>query len=632
MKAQKYLVFIGVLVMLFSVSCKRGSIEEPSPFGPSTFAVLLNISANPNIIFAGASRESSLITATLQKYDGIPLANRALYFSIRDSAGNQLELGYFEGNTAVKKGLTDQNGRVSVRYYGPLENELSSEATIYVVAALVDEGKYTISEMVAIDIFTQSSDMRLSLSASPNVLMAGETRESSILTATLFKGNLDPVADQSIYFEITDESGNSLTTGYFEGNKLNVSKTTDQNGTAATQYYGPLASELTQNMTVYIKAVTTGNEKEPISDTAPIYILRNASDMILELSPNPGVLFAGEARQTSTISAKLFTSSSSPIANKILYFEIKDASGNTLDAGFFEGNKAAVSKTTDQNGTASVQYHGPLASELTENITVYISAIVSGDESETVSDTAPIYIIKDDYEMELEVEANPVVLFAGETRESSTITGELLSSTGSPLANKVVYFEIKDASGNKLNAGFFEGNKAALTKVTDQNGQVSLTYYGPLATDITENTTAYITATVSGENNETVTDNVAIYIIREVFEVQFEMLADPNVLWATHTRPESTIKATLKTADGIPISGRRVYFEITSGPGNFSNWESKIFAETDDDGTATVTYMGPRDSDITADTTVTIRGRPATSSSTDIFADVTIRIIKGNQP
>lgn len=632
MKAQKYLVFTVALVMLFAVSCKRGSIEEPSPFGPSTFAVLLNVAANPNIIFAGTSRESSLITATLQKFDGIPLSNRTLYFSIRDSAGNQVELGYFEGNTAVKKGLTDQNGKLSVRYYGPIEDELSSEATIYIVGTLVDEGKHNISEMVAIDIFTQSSDMRLTLNASPNVLMAGDTREASTLTATLLKGNLDPVADRMIYFEITDESGNTLTTGYFEGNKPNVSKATNQNGVAVVQYYGPLASEMTQNTTAYIKAVTAGNEKETISDTAPIYILRNASDMILELTANPAVLFAGDTRQTSTITAKLFTSSSSPIANKILYFEIKDESGNKLEVGYFEGNKTAVSKTTNQNGTASVQYYGPLASELTENITVYITAIVSGDESETVSDTAPIYVIKDDYEMKLDLEASPLVLFAGETRESSTITAELLSSTASPLPNKIVYFEIKDESGNKLNAGFFEGNKAALTKVTDQNGKVSLTYYGPLATDITENITAYITATVSGENNETVTDNVAIYIIKEVYEVQFEMIADPNVLWATHTRPESEIKATLKTADGIPISGRRVYFEITSGPGNFSNWESKIYADTDNDGVAIVTYIGPRDSDITADTTTTIRGRPATSSSTDIFDDVTIRIIKGYQP
>ena len=47
------ITIISLLVlMVFTSSCKRNAVNDPSPFGPSTYAILLDMSASPNVLFA----------------------------------------------------------------------------------------------------------------------------------------------------------------------------------------------------------------------------------------------------------------------------------------------------------------------------------------------------------------------------------------------------------------------------------------------------------------------------------------------------------------------------------------------------------------------------------------------------
>lgn len=230
------------------------------------------------------------------------------------------------------------------------------------------------------------------------------------------------------------------------------------------------------------------------------------------------------------------------------------------------------------------------------------------------------------YNILLHLEASPNVLFAGNTREMTTITATLKRYDSVGIANTTVHFDIRDALGNKLNVGFFEGNEAVKAKVTDANGMTSVGYYGPFSYELNTDTTVYIMAIVSWEGKEFISELAPIYIIRDAADMTFTLIADPNVLWATENRPQSQIKAYFKTADGIPLAGRRVYFTVLSGPGVFADNTRNTFVLTDANGYASITYWGPTKYEINRNMIITVQGQPETTTPFYIHLEVDIRI------
>ncbi len=620
------------LSLIFLSSCKRKAIEEPSPFGPSSFSILLNVSASPNLLIAGETRAATTITASLKKYDGIPLSNKTIYFEIRDALGNRADVGYFEGNETVKSKVTDGNGTATVLYYGPLSQELTDNTALYIYAHVAWEGTESLSELCPLYIIQDVTLVVFGLSASPNVIFAGETRGSSTITATLKTTTDIPLTDQTVYFEITDEDGNKANIGYFDNNQLVATKVTDQNGTATTTFYGPLAEELTENTTAYITAHVAweGCDSYP-TDQCAINIVRDVTGATLELSGQPNVLFASDSRESSAITATLKTAGGSPIANQTIHFEITDEDGNQTSIGYFEDNQLVISKVTDENGMATTTYYGPLSEELTENTTVYISGSVAREGDEFLSASAAIQIIRDVTGTTLVLTAQPNVLFAGDSHESSTITATLKTVGGAPIANQTIYFEITDEDGDKANIGYFENNQLVVTKVTDDYGMATTTYYGPLEEDVTENTTVYIAGSLAAEGDQVISDTAAIYIIKDVTDATLELTAQPNVLFASDSRQTSLITATLKTVAGAPLADQTLIFEITDEDGDkldvgyFKGHQSVVTKVTDENGIATVRYHGPLAEELTENTTVyiaataTIEGEDYTSATAPIY-------------
>lgn len=141
MKRNKKAIWIAVSLALsfFTLnSCKSSTVSEPAPLGPSTNAVILDLNANPNVMFAGLyERSMSTITATLKKYDGIPLSGKNILFTIDSPRG---ALGYFEDEANSLTATTNADGVVELSYYGPLRNELSREMKILIKAAVAWEG------------------------------------------------------------------------------------------------------------------------------------------------------------------------------------------------------------------------------------------------------------------------------------------------------------------------------------------------------------------------------------------------------------------------------------------------------------------------------------------------------------
>jgi hypothetical protein len=133
--------------VFFLMSCEREAVDQPTPAGPSSFATLLYLTANPNVLHATSmDRAETTITATLKKFEGTVLSGRTIYFEIVDNVGTRLDLGYFEGHVTVKRLDTDGSGIINVAYYGPLSSEIAQNGTYYIRATVAGCGSEIISE------------------------------------------------------------------------------------------------------------------------------------------------------------------------------------------------------------------------------------------------------------------------------------------------------------------------------------------------------------------------------------------------------------------------------------------------------------------------------------------------------
>jgi hypothetical protein len=144
MNEKKNIITIGLLFfcMLIISSCTRSDVEEPSPLGPSTISLVFEVTANPNILTAGSSRQSSMITASLKKYDGTPYAGKTVLFDIRNAQGQKIYEGFFvKDDQYTASRVTDSQGIATVKYYGPNAKEISSEMEIYIYALVPWQGQ-----------------------------------------------------------------------------------------------------------------------------------------------------------------------------------------------------------------------------------------------------------------------------------------------------------------------------------------------------------------------------------------------------------------------------------------------------------------------------------------------------------
>ncbi len=675
MKQYKFLTVSTIFIIFLAIfsSCKRNGIQEPNPFGPSTFSILLQLAATPNVIFAGDTRESTTVTATLKRYNGVPIANTVVHFDIRDDTGNKVNLGFFEGNESVTTRTTDQNGMVSVSYYGPFSQELTTDRTIYIAAVVAWEGNEFINELTPIYLIREAVDMTFTLIADPNVLFVTENHPQSQLKAYFKTVDGIPITGRKVYFEILSGMGT------FTNNKRKTFVLTDANGYAVVSYVGPTKNEIGNNQIVTIQGSPETATPFNISEEVEIRLIREeaTSTPQLQLVAAPNVIIAGDMRESTTVTATLIRDYDVPVANTDIHFSIQYLAGNRANLGFFEGNESVITRTTDQNGMISVTYFGPISHELSEDTTVYIKAQVAWEGNEFINEQTPIYLIRDAVDLTFTLIADPNVLLVTESRPQSQLKAYFKTVDGVPLAGRIIYFEIlsgagsfadderrtfvltdangyavvsyfgptiddiendqtvqiqakpetaspyyiheevdirlireesistptlqlsavpnviiaggdntdretatvtailkwdngvsvpntdihfsiRDVAGNQTDLGFFTGNKSVITGTTDQNGRVSVIYFGPLAHEFMADTTIYIKAQVAWADDEFINEQTPILIIRDAVDLTFTLSADPNVLFVTESRPHSQLKVYIKAADGIPFAERKV--------------------------------------------------------------------------
>lgn len=277
MKTKRALTFaLGLVLLLACSACTRHDVGTPSPVGPSSFSVLLKLSASPNVILAGGYRAGTTISASLKRFDGTPLADRTVYFEICDSSHNRVYIGYFEGQTSVLSRQTDSGGNVTFVYYGPLESEIEASTSVYIWAKAASEGNEFIEDFAQVDISRGSSSLPavLELSANPNILNAGTQRESTTIIATVKRLDGIPLSNRTVYFEINDATDKRADIGYFEGQNPVASRVTDSDGKAYVTYFAPIKDEIMVSCVVHIWAATPGEGDPFIKKFVEVFIIR----------------------------------------------------------------------------------------------------------------------------------------------------------------------------------------------------------------------------------------------------------------------------------------------------------------------------------------------------------------------
>jgi hypothetical protein len=109
----------------------------------------------------------------------------------------------------------------------------------------------------------------------------------------------------------------------------------------------------------------------------------------------------------------------------------------------------------------------------------------------------------------------------------------------------------------------------------------------------------------------------------------FTLSVNTNVIIAGTTRTPVQVKAVLKQGNA-PVMDAIVYFTITSGPGYFSDFTQRVALATNENGVASVTYLGPLKSEIGSDQNVYFRAQLSTDQVEVIYKEAWVHILIGN--
>ena len=612
-KIKLFLIFGLVLSIAILPTCKRKQADEFSPFGPSSLSIILKLSASPNIIAAGANRALTTITASLQKYDSNPISGKTVHFEIRDASGNKLYIGHFEGNTSVASRTTDENGEAKILYHGPLGEELTDTAVVYIYARVAWDGKEFVEDLTPIKCVRDQEQLIIELAATPSALIADTYREVSTIKATVWQTGGKVLAKEPIIFEITDDQGDQLNLGYFEDFQAVTETKTNRNGVARVQYWGPIDQEISADTTVYIKAWLPGQSGAP-STSAPISIIRESKGVSVELFATPNVLVVSDNSPRSIIQA-FVKKGVMPLSDRRVVFTITEGG-----AGTFSNKKDNIVAFTNQEGIASVEYVAPKEDDITADQVVTIQAQVeaSGD---FVTAQAQIQLVRDAADLTLELTADPGIILVTDESETSCVTAVLKEGIN-PVAGEKIFFTIPTGSG------MFTNNQTTEVAWTDSEGKAVVFYKGPTKDEITQDETVTIKAQAENSTANPVEATVDIELIREGADLSLDVEADPNVLLVTDNRPASTITATFREG-GAPVVSRTIIFTLPDELGMFSNNLQTIQATTNAQGRANVTYMGPTAEELTQDQLISIQAQAQTSGAEGfITGTAQIQLIK----
>src|SRR6266446_6747559 len=118
----------GLSLVLAHAGCGLHSVDIPELDGPSETGLSIFLAATPDLLVADGT-STSLVTATLRGPDGRPIAGRAVFFTIADSAGRFADIGSFPTSNGPGTGVsvnTDGAGVARVTYQAPVRTDATA--------------------------------------------------------------------------------------------------------------------------------------------------------------------------------------------------------------------------------------------------------------------------------------------------------------------------------------------------------------------------------------------------------------------------------------------------------------------------------------------------------------------------
>ncbi len=130
------IIFISIIGLLSTVSCKRSAQQDPEMGGPAGFRIILSGTANPSTLYVPQSEPavSSLITVTALNNDGTPARNKNIVFQAD-------RYGYFENFQITDVKNTGESGVATITYFIPPATCVRGTVYTEIKATLVDDGR-----------------------------------------------------------------------------------------------------------------------------------------------------------------------------------------------------------------------------------------------------------------------------------------------------------------------------------------------------------------------------------------------------------------------------------------------------------------------------------------------------------
>jgi len=109
----------------------------------------------------------------------------------------------------------------------------------------------------------------------------------------------------------------------------------------------------------------------------------------------------------------------------------------------------------------------------------------------------------------------------------------------------------------------------------------------------------------------------------------FTLSVSTNVILAGDSRSPVEVKVVVRQGNA-PVMDAVVYFSLTSGPGYFSDYTQRAAVATNENGGASVVYLGPLKTEIGSDQNVYFRAQLRTDQVEAIYKDIWVHILRGN--
>jgi len=447
--------------------------------------------------------------------NGNAATNRPVTFAILDGVGDPV--GSFVVNT-------DANGEAF------LELTSTVAGTVRIVASV--NGKNIVNGSPASVVFvadvpsiTPTSQTALSVVTTNAPANGAATNR---VKAHVADANGNPVPNQTVTFSITNGNGTIVGT---------ATVTTDANGDAFAEITSTVAGE------VFLEATVNGT---PIINGSPAKVTFVAD--VPDLSPAGGSFITVTADNavangtaTNAVKAHVVDAQGNPVVNQAVEFAILDGTGHFV---------GSASVTTDANGDAVVSLTSTVAGSVRITASVNGNNIVNGSPA-TVKFVADTPDVSAGSGSNLSVVADNAI--ANGTAKNS-VKAHVVDANGNPVPNQAVVFQISNGTGTIVGTG---------TVTTDANGDALV--------EITSGTVGEVSIVATVNGVSIVNGSPAkVKFITDVPDVSagsnshLSVVADNAIANGT---AKNKVKAHVTDANGHPIAGQQVEFEIIDGNG-----------------------------------------------------------------